>query len=151
MRRTVSLFALVLAACLAFEPLSAQEALKLKASELATHPLQANGLSITITGLNGHQRIASISKWAGRAHVKITFENKSASFQPFSPSDLCFVGGDGIQVLPIFEINKADDSTPLAFRIAPAARLSTEYVLTGRLSFPAKIYLGDRLMAQVTE
>ncbi|WP_291270934.1 hypothetical protein [Geothrix sp.] len=151
MRRTAPLVGLVLAACLAFRPLSAQEALKLKANELATHPLQANGLSITITGLNGHQLIASITKWAGRAHVKITFENKSSSFQTFSPSDLCFVGGDGVQALPIYEINKADDTTPLTFRIAPAARLSTEYVLTGRLNFPVKIYLGDRLVAQVTE
>ena len=151
MRRTAPLVGLTLAACLAFKPLSAEEALHLKVSELAAHPIQANGLSVTITGLNGHQMMASISKWAGRARVKITFENKGTSFQAFSPSDLAFVGGDGVQALPLYEINKADDTPPLAFRIAPAARFSTEYVLTGRLQFPVKIYLGDRLVAQVTE
>lgn len=151
MRRIISLVCLVLMACLAFKPLSAQEALNLKVSDLATHPIQANGLSITITGFNGHQLIASISKWAGRARVKFTFENKGTSFHAFSPSDLSFVGSDGVQVLPLYEINKADDTTPLAFRLAPSARLSTEYVLTGRLNFPVKVYLGDHLVAQITE
>lgn len=151
MHRTNSIFALALIACLAFKPISAQEAQNLKAGELATHPFQTNGLSITITGLNGYQLVSSVSKWAGRAHVRMTIENKGPSFQTFSPFELCFVGNDGVQVLPIYEINKADDSTPLTFRIAPAARLSTEYVLTGRLSFPARIYLGDRLVAHVSE
>ncbi|MBI1754334.1 MAG: hypothetical protein HY014_17840 [Acidobacteria bacterium] len=151
MRRTTSIFGLAVTLCLAFKPMSAQEIQNLKVSELATHPLQANGLSITITGLNGHQLIASVPRWAGRARVRMSIENKGTSFQAFSPFDLCFVGSDGVQVLPIYEINKADDSTPLAFRIAPAARLSTEYVMTGRLNFPAKIYLGDRLVAKVAE
>ena len=151
MRRTASILGLVFAVGLAIIPLRAQEVLNLKINDLATHPLQTNGLSITITKLNGNQRFASISKWAGRAHVTITFENKSPSFHAFSPFDLCFVGNDGIQVLPIYEMNHIDDTTPMTFRIAPGARLSTEYVLTGRLSFPAKIYLGDRLVAQVTE
>ncbi len=151
MRRTVSLVCLVLAACLAIKPLSAQDALNLKVNELATHQIQANGLFITITKLNGNQLIASNTKWSGRAHVKIDFQNKSTSFHAFSPTDVSFVGADGVQALPIYEINKADDTTPLAFRLAPSARLSTEYVLTGRLTFPVKIYLGDRLVAQVTE
>lgn len=151
MRRIASILSLIFAAGLAITPLSAQDLLNLKINDLATNPLQTNGLSITITGLNGYQRFAATTKWAGRAHVKITFENKSPSFHTFSPSDLCFVGNDGIQVLPIYEMNHSDDTTPMAFRIAPGARLSTEYVLTGRLRFPAKIYLGDRLVAQVTE
>lgn len=151
MRRTASILGLIFTAGLAIVPLSAQEILNLKISDLAAHPFQTNGLSITITKLNGLQRFAAISKWAGRAHVKITFENQSASFHAFSPFDLCFVGNDGTQVLPLYEMNHSDDTVPMAFRIAPGARVSTEYVLTGRLGFPAKIYLGDRLAAQVTE
>lgn len=151
MRRTAFILGLVLTAGLTISPLSAQEVLNLKINDLANHPLQTNGLSITITKLNGHQRFASITKWAGRAHVTFTIENKSPSFHAFSPFDLCFVGNDEIQVLPFYEINSVDDIAPIAFRIAPGARLSTEYVLTGRLKFLAKIYLGDRLVAQVAE
>ena len=145
------ILSLVFVAGLLTIPLGAQEVLNLKTNDLAIHPLQVNGLSITITGLNGNQVFARLTKWSGRAHVKITLENKGASFQSFSPFDLCFVGNDGVQALPIYEINKADDTIPMTFRIAPSARLSTEYVLSDRLSFPVKIYLGDRLVAQVTE
>ena len=101
MRQTTYILGLVFAAGLTIIPLGAQEVLNLKIKDLTTHPLQTNGLSITITGLNGHQLFAAITRWAGRAHVKITIENKSSSFQAFSPFDLCFVGNDGIQVLPI--------------------------------------------------
>ena len=151
MSKRTSTFIVLVLACISNLSLAAQDGPMLKASELATHPFQCRGLSVTITGLNGHQVFAAERKQSGRAHVKLAFENPSASFIAFSPQDLCLVGKDGIQMQPLFEINSVDDTTPMTLRIAPSARFSTEYVMTGRLRFPAKIYLGDTLVAQVTE
>jgi hypothetical protein len=83
--------------------------------------------------------------------VEITVENKSSAFKRFDPQDLSFVGKDGAQVFPVFERNLADDTLPMSLRLAPGAHASVEYALTGRLTFPAKLYLGGTLVAEVSE
>ena len=70
---------------------------------------------------------------------------------PVRAQDLAFVGKDGLQVFPVFERNLADDTQPRALRFAPGARATLEYALSGRLAFPAKIYVGEALVAEVTE
>lgn len=132
-------------------PMAAQGALKCAAKELPSHPFFSSDLTVTITALSGYKVFDRERKFAGRARVEVTVENKGAAFKRFDPQDLSFVGKDGVQVFPVFERNLADDTLPMSLRLAPGARASREYALTGRLAFPAKVYFGDALVAEVSE
>jgi hypothetical protein len=132
-------------------PMAAQSALKCSSKELPTHPFVSGEISLTITALSGYKVFDRERKFAGRARVEITVENKSSAFKRFDPQDLSLVGKEGVQVFPVFERNFADDTLPMSLRLAPGARASMEYALTGRLTFPAKLYFGDMLVAEVSE
>jgi len=132
-------------------PMTAQGALKIIAKELPSHPFVVSEVSLTITALSGYKSFDRERKFSGRARVEITLENKGSAFKRFEPQDLSFVGKDGVQVFPVFERNLADDTLPMSLRLAPGARTSVEYALTGRLTFPAKLYFGDSLVAEVSE
>ncbi len=138
-------------AALAVLPLAAQSGLQCRAGELAAHPFDLRGLSVTVTNLDGYRLVAPERRHAGRARIALSIENKGKGFLPFSPQDLSLVGKDGTQVFPIYELNLASDAPPLSLRLAPGAHASVAYVLTGRLLFPARIYLADQLVAEVTE
>jgi hypothetical protein len=140
----------VLMALLAL-PMDAQAALKCACKELPLHPFVLSEVSLTITTLSGYKVFDRERKFSGRARVEITVENKSPMFKRFDPQDLSFVGKDGVQVFPVYERNLADDTLPMSLRLAPGARASTEYALTGRLTFPARLYFGGALVAEVSE
>jgi len=132
-------------------PMAAQNPLKCTSKALPSHPFVVSEVSITITALSGYKAFDRERKFSGRARVEITLENKGSAFKRFDPQDLSFVGKDGAQVFPIFERNLADDTLPMSLRLAPGAHASVEYALTGRLAFPVKLYLGDALVAEVSE
>jgi len=132
-------------------PISAQDLLKCSSKELPSHPLLCQGLSITISELNGYKVFDRERKFSGRARVNLTLENKSSQFQAYDSQELSFVGKDGLQVFPVFERSLVDDTLPRSFRLAPGAHTSVEYALTGRLTFPARIYAGTALVAEVAE
>jgi len=132
-------------------PISAQESVKCRVSEISSHAFRSNDLSVSLAKLSGYKKFDAERKFSGRANVTLSVENKGTGFQIYSPQDLNFVGKDGIQVFPLFERNLADDTHPMPFRLAPGARVNLEYALSGRLIFPAKIYLGETLVAEVTE
>ena len=131
--------------------LAAQGTLQVKVKELASHPFRNKDLVVTIAELDGYKAFSPQRKHSGRARVALSLENASSEFKVFSPQDLSLVGKDGFQVFPIYELNLADDTIPMALHLVPGARVKVEYVLTGRLSFPAKIYLGGVLVAEVSE
>lgn len=132
-------------------PMAAQNAIKCASKELPTHPFVVNEVSLTITTLSGYKSFDRERKFSGRARVEIKVENKGSAFRRFDPQDLCFVGKDGLQVFPVFERNFADETQPMAVRLAPGAHASMEYALTDRLTFPAKVYFGEALVAEVSE
>lgn len=132
-------------------PMTAQEPLRCTAQELAAHPLGSKDLVVTILSLDGYKAMAAHRKHSGRARMSLSLENRGTGFSTFSPQAISLVGKDGAQVFPIYELNLADDTVPMTLRVAPGAHVTVEYVLTGRLSFPAKVYLGEVLVAQVTE
>ena len=132
-------------------PMAAQNPLKCSSKELPSHPFVVSEVSLTITSLSGYKVFDRERKFSGRARVEIAVENKSSVFKRFDPQDLSFVGKDGVQVFPVFERNLVDDTLPMSLRLAPGARSSMEYALTGRLTFPAKLYFGDTLVAEVSE
>ncbi len=132
-------------------PMAAQGAFKVTAKDLPSHPFVVGEVSLTITALSGYKSFDRERKFSGRARVEITLENKGSAFKRFDPQDLSFVGKDGVQVFPVFQRNLADDTVPMSLRLAPGARALVEYALTGRLTFPAKLYLGESLIAEVSE
>ncbi len=140
-----------LLAALGALPLAAQGPLACATRDLPAHPFAAHGLTLTLQSLSGYRAFDRERKFSGRARVAFTVENKGPGFQRFDPQDLAFVGKDGLQVFPVFERNLADDTQPRALRFAPGARATLEYALSGRLAFPAKIYVGEALVAEVTE
>lgn len=142
-------FSLLMAA--AVLPLAAQFPVKCSSRQLSAHPFVTGQVSLTITSLSGYKAFDREQTFSGRARVEITVEKKGTSFTRFDPQDLSFVGKDGIQVFPIFQRNLANDTLPMSLRFAPGARASMEYALTGRLTFPAKLYFGDTLVAEVSE
>jgi hypothetical protein len=133
-------------------PISAQSIVKCSSKELPTHPFILREVSIQITELNGYKVFDRERKFSGRARLTLALENKSTQlFQKFDPQDLSFVGMDGVQAFPVFQRNLADDTLPMSLRLAPGARSTAEYALTGRLVFPVKVYVGDALVAEVSE
>jgi len=146
-----ALFSVLLLTALSL-PAAAQSNLKCSSKELSAHPFTYREVTIQITKLHSYKAFDSERKFSGRANVCLTIANKSTQqFQRFDPQDLSFVGKDGIQVFPIFQRNFTDVTVPMSLRLAPGARATTEYALTGRLSFPVKVYVGDTLVADVSE
>lgn len=141
---------LLLASLMAL-PLASQVPFKGSSRDLPTHPLVADEVALTITRLAGYKAFDRERKFSGRARVEITVENRGSAFKAFDPRDLNFVGKDGLQVVPVFERNLEDDTPPLVVRLAPGAHASMEYALTGRLTFPAKVYVGSVLVAELSE
>lgn len=132
-------------------PITAQESVKCRVGEISSHSFRTKDLSVTVAKFSGYKKFDVERKFSGRANIALSVENKGTGFQLYSPHDLNFVGKDGIQVFPIFERNLADDTQPMPIRLAPGARVNMEYALSGRLNFPAKIYLGETLVAEVSE
>lgn len=131
--------------------LAAQDPFRGGVRDLPSHPLTVKGLTVTIQQLSGHRSFDRERRFAGRARVEFTLENTGSGFLRFEPQDLSFVGRDGVQVFPVYQRNLADDTPPLVVRLAPGARASMEYALTGRLVFPARLYFGEVLVAEVTD
>ena len=132
-------------------PVRANDVVKCSAKELPTHAFVYDGISIQITELNGYKLFDRERKFSARARVTLSLENKTTHVRKFEPQALSYVGKDGLQVFPVFERNLADDTLPMVLLLAPGAHASTEYALTGRLTFPARIYLGGALVAEVSE
>ena len=132
-------------------PLAAQEPVTCRARDLSAHPFRNGGLSLTVASLSGYKSFDRERKFSGRANILLAVENTGSGFQLYAPNDLNLVGKDGVQVFPMFERNLADDLLPAAIRLAPGAHVNVEYALSGRLHFPARVYLGERLVAVITE
>jgi hypothetical protein len=132
-------------------PIAAYDIVKCSTKELSSHLFLFEEVSIQITELNGYKGFDAARKFSGRARVSISLANRSSHVRKFTPQDLSFVGKDGLQVFPIYEKNLADDTLPMTLQIAPGAHVSMEYALSGRLTFPAKIYYGESVIAEVSE
>lgn len=133
-------------------PAAAEAPLTCAAKELPSHRFPLREVSIQILEFHGYKVFDRERKFAGRARLALALENRSLQlFQHFDPQELSFVGKDGIQAFPVFQRNLADDTLPMPLRLAPGARTTVEYALTGRLTYPVKVYVGDRLVAEVSE
>lgn len=128
---------------------SATAVVSCKASELPQHPFQCGGLILTITRFRSDASIGSRT-------VSLQLTNPTSGFLPFQSSDLIAVGADGHQAMlggwaasgvGVYYLHAPSGST----RVAPGAMLSLNYVLEQSAKLPAKLYLGERLIAEITD
>ncbi|HJU83182.1 MAG TPA: hypothetical protein VJ600_03140 [Holophagaceae bacterium] len=143
-RRTLPLALLLSAA------LGAQDApLRCAAAELASHPLAFDGLQVSILKLRGDASL-------GRREVVLSVRNPTQGMLPFAGEDLAIVGAGGAQSAlcgwsesyPAFSVRHTGPADRL--RIAPGAATELTFYLERAVKLPAKLYLGGRLVAEIS-
>lgn len=85
----------------------------------------------------------------GRPQIVFLLENSGPAFIPFSLEDLVVVGRDGSQVLEAIPLDRG--LGPRKVRIAPGAHVKMTLLPDQQVKFPARLYFGDRLLAEITE
>ena len=130
--------------------LGAQDApLRCPAAELATHPLAFGGLQVTVLRLRGD---ASLS----RREVELAVRNPTAGVLPFAGEDLVVVGEGGVQspfcawteTFTTFSVQHTQPSDRIG--VAPGASLELRFQLERAVKLPVKVYLGGRLVAEIS-
>jgi hypothetical protein len=88
----------------------------------------------------------------GEAYIKVEIENNSAGAVNFSPSQLYFVGKDGVEA-SIIGMTRRDEHFICATdrMIAPQARIRETYLLSEKLRMPADFYYQDKLVATIQD
>jgi hypothetical protein len=128
---------------------SATVVVSCKASELPQHPFPCDGLLLTIIHFRSDASIGSRT-------VGLQLTNPTSGFRPFQSSDLIAVGTDGHQAMlgswaasevGVYDLHAPSGSTG----VAPGAMLSLNYVLEQSAKLSAKLYLGERLIAEITD
>jgi hypothetical protein len=120
------------------EATASSESYRCKRSDLRNHPFIIGGLILTINSYTD-------SKLNGREWFDLRVENPGNGFLSLhGPSNLFVVNSEGRQ-----EQLSSDHS----FLIAPGAfvSLTYQYWNNNKLKLPAKIYFGDKLLAEITE
>ena len=119
---------------------ASQGLIRCKASELDQHPIKDGNLSLTISRFK-------------QASFKVSVQNSSENFSPFSPDDLTVIGSDGshyyIEVSYIHIPGRSLLPTPV--KIGPKAHLLLTYGLNGEVNLPARIFYAGKLVAEITK
>ena len=128
---------------------SAATVLRCKASELSRHPFQCGGLVLTITRFKPDASI-------GNRTVSLQLANPTSGFTSFQPGDLIAVGADGHQAILCGFAESGVGQLYLhapsaSIRVAPGATLNLGYILEQSAKLPVKLYLDERLIAEITD
>ena len=114
-------------------------------------PIQAGSLKFTFLEFKsaGLFRI-------GEGYIRVEVENTSSESVNFSPSQLYFVGKDGVEasILGTSRRNArgGEDFICATDRmIAPRARIRETYILSEKLHMPADFYYQDKLVAAIQD
>lgn len=143
--------ALPLSLLLGLAPLGAQDAaMALKASELPKHAFTLAGLQVTVLKYRGDASL-------GRRDVTLSIRNPTQGFLAFATEEVTVVGADGGQSILSgwsnlysgFGVEHPGYATRV--RIAPGATLELGFFLERAVKAPAKLYLGDRFVAEITD
>jgi hypothetical protein len=92
----------------------------------------------------------------GEGYIRVEIENNSSDAVNFSPSQLYFVGKDGVEA-SILGTTRRDARGDEPFicatdrMIAPRARIRETYVLSEKLRMPADFYYQDKLVATIQD
>ena len=137
-----------------FVEAGAQTDSRVRASDLSRVPLTAGHLRITVTRFRDH----GIFRFDRYVRIEMQIENTSSEFVTFSPQSLSFVESDNNQVhvlgIRIFHGGQDGEQSIMPAqdrKIAPGARIKVSYVLTDRVTPPARFYYDDKLLATITD
>jgi len=94
----------------------------------------------------------------GEGWIRVEIENSSPDAVNFSPSQLYFVGKDGVQA-SILGTSRRELGTrvgqtficPTDRMIAPRARIRETYILSEKVHMPADFYYQDKLVATIQD
>jgi len=115
------------------------------ASALEAHPFRIGDLEVRIREFKPNRLI-------GTAQIGFQVENFGSTFLTVSAEDLVVVGQDGRQVQEGSPVEKFRiHPLPLRTRIAPRAHVALTLFPEQSVKYPAKLYFGERLLAEITE
>ena len=121
-------------------------------AQLKSNPFTAGALRITVTSFKGNGIFATQSGttgYVGTVHVEV--ENTSDSFVTFEPGHFSVVDRNQNQA-DVLGLDQHNDIYPAeSRRIAPKATIKAQYILTGKVDLPARIYYEDQLLGTVRE
>lgn len=124
---------------------SAPEVFRGRVSALESHLFRMGELKVQIWEFKPN-RTFSFSK------IVLKIENLGSTFQAVSTQDLVVVGRNGRQIL---EGSRQDNPIIYPFsqrtRLAPRAHVILSIYPDQSVTFPAKLYFGERLIAEITE
>lgn len=138
---------LVAPALLAQAPRTApmSEPVKCSAAELDRQVFRVGDLELKIRDFKPNRGF-------GTRLIAFQLENLGSGFLAFAAEDMMLVSAGGSQVL---ETAPQEDfriqHLPQRLRIAPGAHVTLTLYPDQTVKFPAKLYLGERLLAEITE
>lgn len=114
-------------------------------AELNRHPFRVGELELKIKEFKPNRGI-------GTRLIAFQVENHSQEFLAFAAQDLVLVSSDGNQITEAAPSDQfRTHPLPQRVRIAPGARLALTFYPEQTVKYPAKLYLGDKLLAEITE
>jgi hypothetical protein len=116
----------------------------IKVSELKAKTFNVDGLVFTIKKLDDK----TFSRGVG--YVEILLENVASNPIIFQPSRFTVVGKDNMQAFLSYQYLSARRAQPVEIMVVPGAKVEMEYDLSIRFMYPAKLFYGERQLAEVT-
>jgi hypothetical protein len=116
----------------------------IKVSELKAKTFNIDGLVFTIKKLDDK----TFSRGVG--YVELLLENVASNPITFQPSRFAVVGKDNMQAFLSYQYFSARRVQPTEIMVVPGAKVEMEYDLSIRFMYPAKLFYGERQLAEVT-
>jgi hypothetical protein len=113
-------------------------------SELKAKTFNVDGLVITIKKLDDK----NFSRGVGA--IEILLENVASNPITFRPSRLAVVSKDKSQAFLSYQDLSRNMVQPTEIMVVPGATMELKYDLSIRFMYPAKLFYGERLLAEVT-
>lgn len=124
---------------------TAPEVFRGRPSALEAHPFRLGELKVWIWEFKPNLTF-------GTSRVVYKLENLGSTFLPVSAQDFVIVGRNGRQVLEGPPQEKLGiHPLPRRIRLAPRAHVILTLYPDQPLSYPAKLYFGERLLAEISE
>jgi len=126
-------------------PAAAPAPLSCPVSELGAHPFRVGELQVRIREFKPNRAF-------GTRQIVFELENLGSGFIAFASEDLVIVGRDGSQVLECSPVEQFGiHPLPQRVRLAPRAHASLTMYPAQSVKYPAKLYYGERLLAEIAE
>jgi hypothetical protein len=116
----------------------------IKVSELKAKTFNVDGLVFTIKSLDDKDFPSAVG------YIEILLENVASNPITFQPSRFAVVGKDNKQAFLSYQHLSARRDQPAEIMVVPSAKVEMKYDLSIRFRYPAKLFYGERQLAEVT-